>query len=71
METIAGYALSPTALWLLLAVVFGAWIVASWMLAYHWRTYARGSRGIRRVIIVYFSISFLIFIAASLLIVSV
>lgn len=70
METLAEYALSPAVLWGLLAAVFGAWLVVSWILLYHWHTYAKGSGAIRRVMAIYIGMSLLIFIITSLLIVS-
>ncbi|MCI0619797.1 hypothetical protein L0Y40_02055 [Candidatus Wolfebacteria bacterium] len=71
METLIGYAISPTALWIVLAIVFGAWLVVSWILSYHWHTYTKGSHAIRRVMVIYFGVSLVIFITEALLIISI
>ena len=60
--------LSPMLLWILLAIVFGGWVVVSWVLTYHWKTYAKGNRVISRALKFYYTTSILLFIVVGLLI---
>ena len=61
---------SPSALWTLLAILFGAWLVFSWVLRYHWRSYSAHSPATKRASWIYFTVSIIAFIIAAILIVS-
>jgi hypothetical protein len=70
MGTSTTYMLSPTLLWVLLAVTVGAWIVASWVLTYHWKTYTKNNRVVNRTLKIYYIVSICIFIVMGILIVT-
>ena len=59
-----------TILWVALAILFGAWLVVSWVLSYHWRTYSRSSKPIKRASRIYYAVSLGIFIVSAILIAS-
>lgn len=68
MDIATGYTLSSTLLWALLAILFGAWIVASWVLTYHWKTYTKDNQVVGRTLKIYYIVSICIFITTSILI---
>lgn len=68
MDTVTGYTLSPTVLWVLLALILGVWIVASWVLTYHWKTYTKNDVTVSKTLRTYYIVSICIFITAGILI---
>lgn len=51
-------------LWVILAVIFLLYAIMSFVLLYHWRNYGMGSRIIFRAEIIYFAVSFVLFVLA-------
>lgn len=63
--------ITPQVLWWALLAIVGLFAIVSSVLVFHWRKYALGEKVIRRMMILYFSVSGIFILSLVLVILSI